>query len=60
MLKHFKENSVTVEQAEKMSPEELEAKIVIGEFVSRRRPTLVETVYAMIKEAKENDEQDRD
>ena len=43
-----------------MNPEELEAKIVVGEFVSRRRPTLVETVYAMIKEAKENGEQNRD
>ena len=60
MLKHFKENAVTVEQAEKMSREELEAKIVIGEFVSRKRPTLVETVYAMIKEAKGNGEQNRD
>jgi 2-oxoglutarate ferredoxin oxidoreductase subunit beta len=60
MVKHFRENAVTVEQAEKMSAEELEAKIIVGEFVSRRRPTLVETVYAMIKEAKENGEQNRD
>jgi len=60
MLKHFKENAVTVQQAEKMSPEELEAKIVVGEFVTRRRPTLVETVYAVIKEAKENGDQKRD
>jgi 2-oxoglutarate ferredoxin oxidoreductase subunit beta len=56
MLRHFKENAVRVQQAEKMSPEELEGKIVVGEFVSRRRPTLVEAVYAMIKEAKESGE----
>jgi 2-oxoglutarate ferredoxin oxidoreductase subunit beta len=56
MLRSYKENAVTVEQAEKMSEEELERKIVIGEFVSRRRTTLVEAVYAMMKEAKENAE----
>ena len=56
MLRSYKENAVTVEQAEKMSEEELERKIVIGEFVSRRRTTLVEAVYAMMKRAKENAE----
>lgn len=52
MLKYFKENAVTSEQAEKMSPEELERKIVVGENVARKRPTLVEAVNAMMKEAK--------
>jgi 2-oxoglutarate ferredoxin oxidoreductase subunit beta len=56
MLKYFKENAVLVQLAEKMSPEELEGKIVVGELVSRRRPTLVEAVYAMIEEAKESGE----
>jgi len=58
MLRHFKENAVLVQQAEKMSSEELEGKIVVGEFVSRRRPTLVEAVYAILKEAKESGKQD--
>jgi 2-oxoglutarate ferredoxin oxidoreductase subunit beta len=58
MLKYFKENAVPVEQAEKMSREELERKIVVGEFVASRRPTLVEAVYAMMKEAKGNGKQD--
>jgi 2-oxoglutarate ferredoxin oxidoreductase subunit beta len=57
MLRYFKENAVLVEQAERMSPEELERKIVVGEFVSKRRPTLVEAVYAVIKEAKESGKQ---
>ena len=52
MLKYFKENAVTIEQAEKMSPEELERKIVVGENVARKRATLVEAVNAMMKEAK--------
>jgi len=60
MLKHFRENAVTVQQAEKTKPEELERKIVVGEFMSRRRTTLVEAVYAKMKEAKESGEQDRD
>jgi hypothetical protein len=37
-----------------MSEEELEKKIVVGEFVQRKRPTLVETVYAMLKEVQAN------
>lgn len=52
MLKYFKENAVTIEQAEKMSPEELERKIVVGENVARKRATLVEAINAMMKEAK--------
>ena len=52
MLKYFKENAVTIERAEKMSPEELERKIVVGENVARKRPTLVEAINAMMKEAK--------
>jgi len=57
MLEYYKGNAVTAKQAEKMSEEELEEKIVIGEFVKRERPTLVETVYAVIKEAKASGEQ---
>jgi len=58
MLKYFKENVIPVHRAGKMTEDELERKIVIGEFVQRKRPTLVETVYAMIKEAKKNVDQD--
>jgi 2-oxoglutarate ferredoxin oxidoreductase subunit beta len=58
MLKSFKENAVSIVEAEKMSPEELESKVVVGEFVASRRLTLVEAVYAMMKEAKGNGKQD--
>jgi len=58
MLRYFRESAVAARQAEKMSEEELETKIVVGEFVKRKRPTLVENVYAMIKEAKTSGEQD--
>jgi 2-oxoglutarate ferredoxin oxidoreductase subunit beta len=58
MLRYFKESVVSAQQAEKMTEEELERRIVVGEFVHRERPTLVETVYAVIKEAKASGEQD--
>ncbi len=57
MLKWFKENAVPVQQAEKMSQEELEGKIIIGEFIQRRRTTLGEAVYAMIKGVQQDEKQ---
>jgi 2-oxoglutarate ferredoxin oxidoreductase subunit beta len=60
MLRYFKENAVTIEQAEKMRTEDLEKKIVIGEYVSKKRTTLLEAVSAMMKGARQNDKQNRD
>ncbi|MEM3642211.1 MAG: thiamine pyrophosphate-dependent enzyme, partial [Candidatus Bathyarchaeia archaeon] len=57
MLKWFKENAIPIEEAEKLSEEELNRKIVIGELIQRKRPTLIENVYRTIEEArKENGE----
>jgi len=58
MLKWFKVNTVPSEQAQKMSENDLVGKIVVGEFVQRKRPTLIETVYEMIEEAKKENEKD--
>jgi len=52
MLKWFKENAISIKQAEKLSEDELAGKIVVGEFIQRQRPTLVETIYKTIEEAK--------
>jgi len=51
MVKWFRENSITLEQAENLNEEDLATRIVVGEFVQRQRPTLTETLYATIKEA---------
>jgi 2-oxoglutarate ferredoxin oxidoreductase subunit beta len=51
MLKWFKENAVLIPLAEKMSESELTTRIVVGEFIQRQRPTLVETVYKTMEEA---------
>jgi 2-oxoglutarate ferredoxin oxidoreductase subunit beta len=52
ILQWFKGNSVTVEEAEKMAEKDLEGKIVVGEFVYREFPTVTETLYETVKEAK--------
>lgn len=54
MVRWLKENSIPLEQAEKLNEEDLTAKIVVGEFVQRQRPTLTETVSSKIKEAQKN------
>lgn len=54
MLKWFKENAIPIKTAEKMREEELTTKIIVGEFVQRERPTLVETIYKTIEEAQRN------
>jgi 2-oxoglutarate ferredoxin oxidoreductase subunit beta len=52
MLRWFKENTVLIKQAEGLREEDLTGKIIVGEFVSRRRLTLVETLYNTIEEAR--------
>lgn len=49
MIKWFKENSILVSDAEKMREEELEGKIVIGEFIQRNRPGFVECIHAALR-----------
>jgi 2-oxoglutarate ferredoxin oxidoreductase subunit beta len=58
MLKWFKENTVLIKQAEGLREEDLAGKIVIGEFVRRQRPTLVETLHNTIEEARKKIEKD--
>lgn len=54
MLKWFKENAIPIQTAEKMSEEELTTKIIVGEFIQRERPTLVENIYKIIEETQRN------
>ncbi|MCK4791152.1 MAG: 2-oxoacid:ferredoxin oxidoreductase subunit beta [Desulfobacteraceae bacterium] len=42
ILRYFKENSIKVSKAKDLSPEELEGKIVIGEFVDTEKAELTE------------------
>lgn len=50
----LKENSYTIEQAEKMSKEELENKIVVGDFVEKELPTLEDMYLELERKAQKN------
>ena len=58
MLRWFKENSIPLHEAEKMTEKERMGKIVVGQFIRREAPTLSETLYEIIrkvtKSAREN------
>jgi len=51
MVRWFKESAVSVEKAERMSEEEMTAKIVVGARIQRERPTLTENIHERIEEA---------
>lgn len=50
MLRWFKENSIPLDAAEKMTEKELVGKIVVGQFIRREAPTFGETLYEIIRE----------
>ncbi|USS40049.1 thiamine pyrophosphate-dependent enzyme [Thermococcus aggregans] len=49
LWKKLKEESVPIEQAREISPEDLEKKIIVGEFKAEVRPTFEEEYYNMLK-----------
>jgi len=51
MLRWFLDNSVPLEQASKMTEKELVNKIVVGEYVSREAPTLIENIFKSLRKA---------
>lgn len=53
MLKWQKENAVTIKKAEKMSPEELREKIIIGEFLVSEAPEFTSEYQKVIQKASE-------
>ncbi len=52
ILQWFKTNSVSLQQAEKMTEKDLMGKIVVGEFVHREFPSLTQNLYEMVREAR--------
>lgn len=51
IIEWYKENTVRLKKAEKMSPEQLKDKILIGEFSQRKdRTGIVERYWEMVKE----------
>ena len=58
ILKQFREKAVSVEESGKLTPNELDSRIVVGEFLGRHRPTLNETVAEVSRRGMEADEED--
>jgi 2-oxoglutarate ferredoxin oxidoreductase subunit beta len=58
ILKQFRERAVSAEEAERLSAEDLDSRIVTGEFLGRRRRTLVEGVSEVLRKGKGSDSQD--
>lgn len=52
ILQWFEENSVPLKDAEQMTEQQLEGKIIVGEFAKRTAPSLVQNIQTMLKEAK--------
>jgi 2-oxoglutarate ferredoxin oxidoreductase subunit beta len=57
MIRWFRENAVSVEEAKELGEEDVSSKIVVGEYAEKKRPTLVETIQQSIKEAQRQNEQ---
>jgi 2-oxoglutarate ferredoxin oxidoreductase subunit beta len=57
ILRWYKQNSVLLQQAEKMNEKDLEKRIVVGEFVRRKLPSFIKAIYKVkevAKDAKKN------
>ncbi len=51
MMREYKENSIPAKDAEKLSEKELQGKIVVGEFVNKDIPEMVEEIQKMKQRA---------
>jgi 2-oxoglutarate ferredoxin oxidoreductase subunit beta len=54
MLHWFRDNSVTIEQASKLSEKELVNKIVVGEYANREIPQFTDNIRKVLKEAEKS------
>ncbi len=51
MMKEYKEKSITVREAAKLSEEKLQGRIVVGELIDKTKPEMVEEIMKMKKRA---------
>ena len=51
MMKEYKEKSITVKEAAKLSEEKLQGRIVVGELVDKAKPEMIEEIMKMKKRA---------
>jgi 2-oxoglutarate ferredoxin oxidoreductase subunit beta len=53
MLRHFRDNAVIIKEAGRLGDPDLEGKIVLGNFVGEERPTLTETIGAVLRRGRQ-------
>ncbi|HXW95635.1 MAG TPA: thiamine pyrophosphate-dependent enzyme [Nitrososphaerales archaeon] len=58
ILKQFREKAASVEESERLTPDELDSRIVIGEFIGRHRPTLNEAAAEVSRKGMEAGRED--
>ncbi|MDI6754633.1 MAG: 2-oxoacid:ferredoxin oxidoreductase subunit beta [Thermodesulfobacteriota bacterium] len=51
MLREYKEKSVSVKEAAKLSEEDLQDRIIVGELIDKEKPEMVEEIMKMKKRA---------
>ncbi len=54
MLRWMKENTINKTKADKMEPEEINGKLIVGEFVNKIQEEFSETLYNLIEEKSGN------
>jgi len=57
MIKFFKENSIHINRAKNLSEEELNGKIIVGEFLDIEKPEFVEELNKLIERLKEKNKE---
>jgi 2-oxoglutarate ferredoxin oxidoreductase subunit beta len=57
MLKWFREKAISMEKAKGLSPEELQGKFIIGEFVNKSRPEYSEEYAKLVERARDHEKQ---
>jgi len=58
ILKQFREKAVSVQESESLTPDELDSRIVVGEYLGRHRPTLNEAFAEISKRGREANGED--
>ncbi len=55
MVRRFREITVPIEEARRLSPEELEGKVITGEFRCEERPEFTQVYWELVRQLREQD-----
>jgi len=52
MIRYFRDSAISADEANRLGQADLEARIVVGNFMGRKRPTLTETLSVVLEKGK--------